>query len=303
MSNTTINSNIPQADIVKRAARLGVEIKNIRLSDELSDEVVRAVSRLLLEHKVIFFRDQGHLDGAEQQRFAMRLGSLMLCPALRATGIPSTPEMTSDRGSSCADQMHMDVSFGDAYPKISVLRGGAMPPYGGDTVWSSTAAAYLDLPEPLRMLADDLWAVHCSAHDYTMAGRTSEIEKTNFDDVFTRTICESAYPLVRVHPETGERMLMLGHLVHHFVGLQKYTSERLYNLLQSYLTASENTVCWSWKSGDVAIWDNRAAEQHTVDQYRVLSRLAVDNDVPLRIVGHRSPAQTKKSKPRAPRAA
>ncbi|MDE5458636.1 TauD/TfdA family dioxygenase [Bradyrhizobium sp. CSA112] len=307
MSNTTtIHNAIPRADIIKHAVRLGAEIKNIRLSDELSDEVIRAISRLLLEHKVIFFRDQGHLDDAEQQRFAIRLGSLIPRPAIRTTKGASTPAMASGRRSGLADQMHMDVSFGDACPKISVVRGAVIPPYGGEIVWSSTAAAYLALPEPLRMLADNLWAVRCNAYDYTVAGRATE-DKNHFDDVFTGTNYETAYPVVRVHPETGERMLVIGRFVQHFVGLQKYTSQKLFDLLQSYLAAPENTVCWGWKSGDVAIWDNRATEQHAVNksgnQHRMAGHAAIDSDVPLSIVGRRSVTRIKRPKPQATKAA
>ncbi|MFG3594717.1 TauD/TfdA dioxygenase family protein [Bradyrhizobium sp. RDI18] len=295
MSNaTTIHNVIPRADIIKHAARLGAEIKNIRLSDELSDEVIRAISRLLLEHKIIFFRDQRHLDDAEQQCFAIRLGSLIPCPTTRTTKGASTPEMALGRRSGPADQMHVDVSFGDACPKISVVRGAVIPPYGGEIVWSSTAAAYLALPEPLRMLVDNLWAGRCNAYDYTVAGRATEADKNHFDDVFTGTIYETAYPVVRVHPETGERMLVIGRFVQHFVGLEEYSSQKLFDLLQSYLTAPENTVCWSWRLGDVAIWDNRATEHHTVnksgDQHRVVGRGAIDGD-------------GRRSKPQAPRAA
>ena len=126
-STTTIDNAIPRADIIKRAARLGAEIKNIRLSGDLSDEVVRAINQVLLEHKVIFFRDQGHLDDAEQERFAVRLGKLVPHPTVGAiNGTSSILELDSGRGGGRADQWHTDVTFVDAYPKISVLRGVVM---------------------------------------------------------------------------------------------------------------------------------------------------------------------------------
>lgn len=294
MSNkTTMDNIIPRSDIVKTAARLGAEIKNILLSDELSDEGIRAIGQLLIEHKVIFFRDQGHLDDAEQQRFAGRLGSLVP----RTITETSTPEMAPGRGSGRADQMNMDVSFGDAYPKISVLRGVTIPPDGQDIIWSNTAAAYLDLPEPLRMLADNLWAVRCSAYDCTVTRHGIETDTKKVDDVFTGTICETACPVVRVHPETGERLLVLGHSVQNFVGLGNYASQKLFERLRSYLTAPENTVCWSWKSGDVVIWDNRATERYAVKEssvrYRVERRIAIDEDMPLGVVGLRGSASSK----------
>lgn len=303
MSNvTTMDNAIPRSDIVKSAARLGAEIKNIRLSDGLSNEVICAISQLLLEHKVIFFRDQGHLDDAEQQRFAVRLGSLL---PRRIKGT-LTPDVAPGRGSGRAGQMHMHLSFGDPCPKISVLRGVVIPPDGDDIVWSNTAAAYLDLPEPLRMLADNLWAVHCSAYDCNVTRHAIGTDAQQSDDVFTGTICETACPVVRVHPETGERLLVLGNSVQNFVGLEKHVSQRLFDRLQSYLVARENTVCWSWKSGDVVIWDNRATERYafkeSTDRHRLEKRIAINGDMPLSMVSSRRAARTK-SRPHAARAA
>nr|WP_274617713.1 TauD/TfdA family dioxygenase [Bradyrhizobium oropedii] len=157
-------------------------------------------------------------------------------------------------------------------------------PFGGDIAWSSTAAAYLDLPVPLRMLADNLWAVRCAAFDYNVTEGATEAEKRRLDDVSTGTIYETTHPIVRVHPETGERVLSLGRSVQNFVGLQRYPSQRLFELLQSYLTAPENTLCWNWKSGDVAIWDNRATERYPVNKigspHWAVDRLAIDAGVP-----------------------
>lgn len=301
MSNKrAMDKIIPRADIVMTAARLGAEIKNVRLSDELSDEVIRAISQLLLEHKVIFFRDQGHLDNAEQQRFAARLGSLIPHTMTET----STPDMTPGRGSGRADQTNVDVNFSDMCPKISLLRGVTIPPDGDDIIWSNAAAAYLDLPEPVRMLADNLWAVHCSAYDCTVTRHAIETDTKQVDYVFTGTICESASPVVRVHPETGERLLVLGHSVQNFVGLGEYASQKLFERLRSYLTAPGNTVCWSWKSGDVVIWDNRATERYAESsvRYRLERRIGIDDNMPRGVVGLRGGASTKLSRrrPRPP---
>ncbi|AMA60153.1 TauD/TfdA dioxygenase family protein [Bradyrhizobium sp. CCGE-LA001] len=300
MSNMT-DKIIPRADIVKSATRLGAEIKNVRLSDELSDEVIGALGQLLLEHKVIFFRDQGHLDDFEQQRFALRLGSLTT-PKTQGSVLGNAPDRRSGRD----DQMHTDDRFGDACPKISVLRGVVIPPDDRDTLWSSTAAAYLDLPEPLRMLADNLWAVYCSAHDCSVNRHSGEMDQKQFDDIFIGTICEDARPVVRVHPETGERLLVLGDSVRNFVGLEKYASQKLLDRFRSYLTSPENTVRWSWRSGDVVIWDNRATQCYSTRESSDLDRMerysAIDGDVPLSIAGPRFVARSK-SKSQAAKAA
>ncbi|MER9108072.1 TauD/TfdA family dioxygenase [Mesorhizobium sp. M0848] len=121
----------------------------------MPDQAIAAINSLVLEHKVIFFRDQGHLDDAEQERFALRFGK----PSPYPEGTTPIFEIDSRRDIG-ADIWHIDWSCMDAYPKIAVLRGVVIPQAGGDTVWSNTATAYLDLPLPLQRLADELWAVH-----------------------------------------------------------------------------------------------------------------------------------------------
>ncbi|WP_245471543.1 TauD/TfdA dioxygenase family protein, partial [Bradyrhizobium genosp. SA-3] len=281
----TVDNVIPRADITKHADRLGAEIKNITLSDDFSDEVIIAINRLLLEHKVIFFRGQGQLDDAQQRRFVLRLGSLIPNPTMVDTRGGLTIRKTLPDG-ACrhVDQMNDDDVSSAGCPTISVLRAAAIPPFGGDIAWSSAAAAYLDLPDPLRMLADNLWAVRCAAFDHTATEGATEANKSAWDGVSTGTIYETTHPIVRVHPKTSERMLSLGRSVHNFVGLQRYPSQRLFELLQSYLTAPQNTLCWNWKSGDVAIWDNRATEPYPVNKigstHWAKDQLAIDACVP-----------------------
>ncbi|MCA1510539.1 TauD/TfdA family dioxygenase [Bradyrhizobium sp. NBAIM01] len=281
---TTFDNVIPRADIVKHADRLGAEIKNITLLDDVSDEIVIAIHQLLLEHKVIFFRDQGHLDDVQRLRFVLRLGSLIPNPTVPdPRGGLTIRKTLGDRACSHVDQTNDDEVF-SARPTISVLRGPATPPFGADMAWSSTTAAYLDLPDPLRMLADNLWAVRGATFDHTPMEGATEADKRASDDASTGTIYDTTHPIVRVHPETGERMLSLGRSVQNFIGLQRYPSQRLFELLKSYLTAPENTLCWKWKTGDVAIWDNRATERYTIDKtgspHRAMNRLPVDAGLP-----------------------
>jgi len=192
--------------------------------------------------KVIFFRDQKHIDDGEQERFAVRLGELVPHPTVGATkGTPSILELDSARGGGRADQWHTDVTFVDAYPKVSVLRGVVIQSYGGDTIWSNTAGAYLDLLPPLQRLADELWAVHSNTYDYGVKPRATEADTKHFDEVFTGTIYETEHPVVRIHPETGERTLVLGNFVQGFVGLPKFDGQKLFDLFQSHITAPENT--------------------------------------------------------------
>lgn len=286
----SIDSVIPRIDVVRRAARIGAEIRNIKLSGDLSDQTIAALNGLLLKHKVIFFRDQGHLNDAEQERFALRLGKLVPLPTLGATkGTTSMLEIDSARGGIRADVWHIDVAYTDAYPKILVLRGVVIPAVGGDTVWSNTAAAYLDLPLALQRLADNLWAVHSNAYDFAVIARPSTAEKKLYDEIVAKWTFETEHPVVRVHPETGERTLVLGCYVKRFVDIPKYDGERLFDLFQSHITAPDNTVRWNWKQGDVAIWDNRATMHYALrdygDQPRVVRRAAIDGEVPVSVDG------------------
>lgn len=295
----------PDLNIVPLTGRVGAEIKDIRLGGDLSDGTVAAINDALLKHKVVFFRDQQHLDDLAHEQFARRLGDLVPHPTQgAATGTASVLNLDSSRGGGRADQWHTDVTFVDAYPKFSVLRGVVIPEAGGDTIWSNTHAAYVGLPEPLRLLADNLWAVHSNVYDYAaVRPRATADERKHFEEVFTSTIYETEHPVVRVHPETGERSLLLGNFVQRLVGLSKTDSGKIYEVLQSYVTAPENTVRWRWRQGDVAIWDNRATQHYAVndygDQHRVVRRVTVDGDVPVSVDGRRSVTRTKTAKQKA----
>ena len=118
------------------------------VSAAISEATIAAINQVLLKHKVIFFRDQDHLDDSEQELFARRLGDLVPHPTQGAiSGTASILNLDSSRGGGRADQWHTDVTFVDAYPKFSVLRGVVIPAAGGDTIWSNTHAAYESLPD------------------------------------------------------------------------------------------------------------------------------------------------------------
>ena len=310
MTQLTVSSSaIPEADITRLTGRIGAEIRNVKLSGDLPEASIGAINQLLLRHKVIFFRGQNHLDDAGQERFAVRLGNLVPHPTVGAiNGTSSILELDSSRGGGRADNWHTDVTFVDAYPKFSVLRGVVIPEFGGDTIWSNTAAAYEALPPALRGLADELWAVHSNAYDYAAArSRATDADRKHFEEVFTGTIYETEHPVVRVHPETGERTLVLGNFVQRFVGYAKSDGQKLFDLFQSHITSPENTVRWRWQAGDVAIWDNRATQHIAVndygDQHRVVRRATVDGDVPVSVDGRRSITRTKATKPATSKAA
>lgn len=275
------------------AGRLGAEISGIKLSKDIDEQSLQKLKEAILKYKVVFIRNQGHLDDQEQEAFASLLGQPVVHPTVPAKeGTNYILELNSDHGGR-ANSWHTDVTFEAAYPKYTILRSVVSPEAGGDTVWANTASAYANLPAPLRNLADQLWAVHTNEYDYAAKKQDASPESIeHYRKVFTSTVYETEHPVVHVHPETGERHLLLGHFVKRFVGLSSYDSALLFNILQNHVIQLENTVRWKWNSGDVVIWDNRATQHYAVNDYgealRVVRRVTIEGDVPVSIDGRRS---------------
>lgn len=283
-----------QIAVHKLGSRIGAEVSGVRLSGELPRPATEEIRAALLTHKVIFFRDQHHLDDAEQLAFAELLGTPIGHPAAVALA-PDAPIITpinSEFGK--ANRWHTDVTFAANYPAASILRAVTLPSYGGSTLWANTAAAYTALPEPLKCLVENLWALHTNRYDYVDSASTesaTDLQRA-FRQAFEKPDFRTEHPVVRVHPETGERTLVAGDFVRSFVGLNSTESNALFELLQRRITLPENTVRWNWRPGDVAIWDNRATQHRAVDdyddQYRLMHRVTLIGDVPVDVHGRRS---------------
>jgi alpha-ketoglutarate-dependent taurine dioxygenase len=298
---TEANGNI---EVVPVAGRIGAEIRGVRLSGDLEEVTVRAIRRAWLRHKVIFFRGQQHLDDRSHEQLVGLFGAGAVAhptvPVIKNSEF--THELDSRYGGR-ANSWHTDVTFVDAYPRASILRALVIPAYGGDTVWANTASAYQDLTPELRDLADKLWALHTNEYDYlSNKHNVSEDDLKRYQEVFTSTVYETEHPVVHVHPETGERNLLLGHFVKNFIGLPAADSAHLFQVLQNHVIRLENTVRWRWQVGDVAIWDNRATQHYAIndygDQHRLVRRVTVDGVVPVAVDGRRS--RTRSKTPKAP---
>jgi alpha-ketoglutarate-dependent taurine dioxygenase len=279
-------------EIAPVTGRIGAEIRGVRLSGDLDDPTLAAVRAALNRHKVIFFRDQ-NLTDAEHEAFAGRLGAPVAHPTVPvAEGTKYLLDLESREGFA-ASTWHTDVTFSLAYPAASILRAIKIPEAGGDTLWANTATAYEGLPAPLKTLVDDLRAVHSNAYDYAAALQGASQDKLEqYRAVFASTVYETEHPVVRLHPETGERTLVLGQFVQRLVGLNSADSQRLLNILQDHVTKPENTVRWRWREGDVAIWDNRATQHRAIadfgQQLRHLRRATIAGSVPAGIDGRPS---------------
>ncbi|WP_110971751.1 TauD/TfdA dioxygenase family protein [Pseudomonas huaxiensis] len=280
-------------DIHPVAGRIGAEVRGVQLSADLEPALIEAIQAALVEHKVLFFRAQHHLDDQGQEAFAHLLGEPIAHPTVPVRdGTRYLLELDGGEGRR-ANSWHTDVTFVDAYPKASILRSVVAPVSGGDTVWANTATAYNDLSPALKALAEELWAVHSNEYDYAGAKPNVSVEQLeSYRRIFTSTVYETEHPVVRVHPVSGEKHLLLGHFVKRLKGYSQNDSQHLFSLLQGYVTRLENTVRWRWQAGDVAIWDNRATQHYAVDDYgtqgRVVRRVTLQGDVPVSVAGERS---------------
>jgi len=275
------------------AGRIGAEIRGVHLSGELDAATVEAIQQALVDYKVLFFREQTQLDDQRQEAFAHLLGEPVAHPTVPVReGTRYLLELDGAEGQR-ANSWHTDVTFVDAYPKASILRSVVAPAYGGDTLWANTATAYSGLPIELRELADKLTAVHSNEYDYAGAKPDVSAEKLErYRKVFTSTVYETEHPVVRVHPISGEKSLVLGHFVKRIKGYSQADSAHLFGLLQSHVIRQENTVRWRWQAGDVAIWDNRSTQHYAIDDYgtqdRVVRRVTLKGEVPVGVNGQRS---------------
>jgi taurine dioxygenase len=281
-----------QIDVVKIGGNIGARVDGVTLSGDLDSATLATINNALLAHKVIFFRGQDHLDDDRQLAFARSLGIPTIAhPTVTSRGDTILP-IDSDYGR--ANSWHTDVTFVDRIPKASILRAVTLPTYGGSTTWANTVAAYENLPTSLKALTENLWAVHTNVTDY--AGTAAELVNAKnvqeYRAEFQSSYYETEHPVVRVHPETGERALLLGNFVKRFVELGSVESAELFNVLQARIIKLENTVRWNWESGDLAIWDNRATQHYAVadydDQYRRLNRITLAGDVPVGVDGEPS---------------
>jgi alpha-ketoglutarate-dependent sulfate ester dioxygenase len=217
------------------------------------------------------------------------LGPLVPHPTVPSlAGTEAVLDIDAENGR--ARYWHTDVTFIEAFPLFSVLRGVVIPPVGGDTVWANTVAAYETLPPAVRGLADQLWALHANAFDYTAMNPSATARQVQrYETVFKSTIYEAEHPVVQVHPLSGERAIILGYFVRSLLGVSSADSGHLFAMLQDHVTRLENTVRWRWSAGDVVIWDNRATQHKAIDDYgeerRIVRRVTIDGPVSVGIDG------------------
>jgi taurine dioxygenase len=279
--------------VQKITAHIGARVTGVDPSRELDEATVAAVRSALLEHKALVLDARG-LDAEGHERFAARFGDLTAAhPTVPGGETPAVLDV--DSATSKANEWHTDVTFVHNPPAITTLRSIVLPPYGGETLIANSAAAYRSLPEPLRAWADTLWAVHSNVYDYAaVAGGELSAREKEYREVFESTEYETAHPVVRVHPESGERGLFIGGFAQRIVGLSNTESRDVLRLLQAHVTKPENIVRLVWQPEQLVIFDNRITQHYAIDNYddlpRKLARITVAGDVPVAVTGERSRA-------------
>ncbi len=288
---TTTTATGTRLDVRTITARIGAEVTGLSPDLDLDPETIAAVRGALNEHKALVFRGVS-LDDEGQQRFAGYFGPLTTAhPTVPAVdGEPNVLPVDSENGR--ANHWHTDVTFVLNPPQASTLRSIVVPPYGGETLIANAAAAYRDLPGPLRAFADGLWAVHTNDYDYAVPPENLNCTERERRAVFTSIKYETVHPVVRVHPLTGQRGLFIGGFAQRIVGFSTGESRDLLRLLQTYVTRPENVLRVSWEPGQLVLFDNRITQHYAIDNYddapRRLNRVTVAGDIPAGLDGRPS---------------
>ncbi len=278
--------------IEQLTCHIGAELIGVNLADAIHDDgLFSEIRTQLLKHRVLFLRDQA-LTGAEHVAFAKRFGELEDHPVLGnnpenpgLVQIYKRPDQPRERYENA---WHTDATWREAPPMGAVLRCIECPPVGGDTMWANMVQAYENLPEDIKTKIDGLRARHSIEASF---GAAMPIEKrlelkAKFPD--------AEHPVVRIHPETGEKVLFVNSYTTHISNY--HTPERvrfgqdanpgagdLLRYLISQASIPEYQVRWRWKPNSVAIWDNRSTQHYAVMDYpachRKMERAAIIGDL------------------------
>lgn len=272
---------------------IGAELVGVSLADAARDDgLFQEIKAALLKHKVLFLRDQD-ISRADHVAFAHRFGQLEDHPVAGSdpdhpglVRIYKNPDQPNDR---YENSWHTDATWRESPPMGCVLRCVECPPVGGDTMWANMALAYEKLPAQVKAQIDGLRARHSIEATF---GAAMPIEKRL---ALKAQYPDAEHPVVRTHPETGEKVLFVNGFTTHFTNFhtpenvrygQDFTqgSAALLQYLINQAMVPEYQVRWRWKPNSVAIWDNRATQHYAVMDYppchRKMERAGIIGDKP-----------------------
>jgi len=272
---------------------IGAEISGVNLGDVARDDALFAeMHSLLLKHKVLFLRDQD-ITRAEHVAFASRFGKLEDHPVVGSDpehpGLVRIYKDLDSKPDFYENAYHCDATWRQAPPFGCVLRCVESPAVGGDTIWVNMAEAYRRLPDDIKQKIDGLRAKHGIEHTF---GAAMPPEKRA---ALAAQFPQAEHPVVRTHPDTGEKILFVNAFTSHFANYHTPANVRfgqdfapgasdLLNYLISQAAIPEYQVRWRWKKNSVAIWDNRSTQHYAVMDYwpavRKMERAGIVGDVP-----------------------
>jgi taurine dioxygenase len=267
------------------AGALGAELHGIDLAGDLSDATVGAIRKALLDHLVIFFRDQD-LPPERFLALARRFGTPIEYPFVK--GIDGFPEIINvtkleHETVNFGGVWHSDTTYLEEPPMATLLVAREVPDAGGDTLFANQYLAFDTLSEKMRGLLAGLHGVSSSAK--ADASRTREDRIRSDGSAEARKLLEAEHPAVRTHPETGRRTLYVNRA--HTVGFAGMTAEEsapLLHYLFRHQIRPEFTCRFRWTPGSLAIWDNRCAQHYAVNDYagqrRIMQRITLAGDRP-----------------------
>jgi taurine dioxygenase len=257
---------------------IGAEIHGVDVSQDLPDATIADIRKALLDHCVIFFRDQ-KLDVERHKAFTRRFGEIFIHPNYKGTQAdPEIVEITRLPGDTkiVGEEWHADTTMVAEPPMGAILYAKEVPPYGGDTVFANQYLAYAMLSDGMKKMLAPLRALHS---DRKVAGPQANMNakrstKVREDADWRETV--SAHPVVVTHPETGRKLLYVNHsYTYCFEGMTEAESKPLLNFLLDHGHRPEITCRFRWETGSIAFWDNRVCKHlaiHDAGPYRRMMR-------------------------------
>ena len=267
---------------------IGAEISNVDLSQDLSDATIGEIRQALLDHCVVFFRDQD-LSVEAHKRLARRFGEIFVHPNFNTGNHdPEVVTIVRKPGDTriVGEEWHTDTTMMAEPPMGALLYALEVPPIGGDTLFANQYMAYERLSEGMQRMVDGLKCWHTDrkvAGPNSPAALAKRSTKVREDDDWRETL--NLHPVVRTHPETGRKCLFVNQS--YSVGFEDMTEEEsrpLLDWLMEWGHRPEFTCRFRWRPGSVAFWDNRCVKHlalHDVhDHQRVMRRIQIAGDRP-----------------------
>lgn len=267
---------------------IGAEISGLGLDRPLTSAEGELLRAAWLRFKVVFFRDQdiSHESHVRLGRFFGELEGHPVIPSvegypeiLKIEGVEGV-QLTADTLApfQAYNKWHTDVTFREKPSITSILRARHLPPLGGDTMWADTVAAYAGLPQPVKDRIEGLEAEHDIVRSF--GGRVTEEKRAQL----ARDFPPVRHPVVRSHPETGEKILYVNYtFTSRIIGVSEEDSDSLLRLLFDRIKVPEYQVRFRWTPNAIGIWDNRSTQHYAVGdywpEYRLLERVTVSGDV------------------------